>query len=136
MLAITDVNGCTDTVTKNIGVGGPRAVFTAVNPTGCVGNTVNFRDSSQTDGANAITSRLWDFGDGSIQTINAPPVSHQYLGTGFFNVKLKVTDAAGCVDSMVQNSLVVTTSPKADFSSPDSLSVQTKMFSSSLNQPV
>jgi gliding motility-associated-like protein len=126
MLAITDVNGCTDTVTKNIGVGGPRAVFTAVNPTGCVGNTVNFRDSSQTDGANAITSRLWDFGDGSIQTINAPPVSHQYLGTGFFNVKLKVTDAAGCVDSMVQNSLVVTTSPKADFSSPDSLSCPNK----------
>jgi gliding motility-associated-like protein len=122
MLVITDVNGCTDTVRRDIGVGGPRAQFTALNPTGCVGNTVNFTDNSLTDGVNAIVSRMWDFGDGSIQTINTPPVSHQYLGAGFFNVKLKVTDAAGCVDSMVQNSLVVTTAPKANFTSPDSMS--------------
>lgn len=119
---MTDVNGCTDTVRRDIGVGGPRAVFFSPNPTGCKGNNVNFTDSSITDGVNPIVSRVWDFGDGAIQAINSPPVTHQYVGTGFFNVKLVVRDAQGCTDSMVRNSYVVTTAPKADFSSPDSLS--------------
>ena len=117
-LAITDYNGCTDTATRNISVGGPRAVFNAINPTGCVGLTVNFTDNSVSDGVNNIITRLWDFGDGAIQTINSPPVNHQYNTTGFFNVKLKVTDAVGCVDSMVQNSLVVASRPRAQFVIP------------------
>ncbi len=121
-LVVTDINGCTDTASRNIGVGGPRAKFVAINPTGCVGLTVNFSDSSVSDGANAIISRIWDFGDGAIQTINTPPVNHQYILPGFFNVKLKVTDAVGCVDSLVQNSLVVASNPKAAFSAPDSIS--------------
>ena len=119
---ITDVNGCTDTVRRDIAVGGPRASFISPNPTGCKGNTVNFTDNSVTDGLNAIVSRVWDFGDGAIQAINSPPVTHQYNGTGFFNVKLTVRDAQGCTDSLVRNSYVVTTAPKADFSSPDTLS--------------
>jgi gliding motility-associated-like protein len=119
---ITDVNGCTDTTRRNIGVGGPRALFNAVNPTGCKGLTVNFKDSSLTDGVNSIVSRTWDFGDGSVESFPAPPIIHQYPGTGFFNVKLVVRDSQGCIDSMVRNSYVVTTAPKADFSSPDSLS--------------
>ena len=117
-LALTDINGCTDTATRNISVGGPRAIFRAINPTGCVGLTVNFIDSSLNDGVNNIVNRLWEFGDGSVQTINSPPVSHQYNTTGFFNVKLKVTDAVGCVDSMVQNSLVVASRPRALFVVP------------------
>jgi gliding motility-associated-like protein len=121
-LVITDVNGCRDSVSRPIGVGGPRARFFAANPTGCVGLTVNFADSSLSDGANAIVSRVWDFGDGAIQTINSPPVSHQYTTTGFFNVKLRVTDAVGCTDSLVRNSFVVASSPRAAFSSPDTLS--------------
>ena len=118
-LAITDINGCTDTATRNIAVGGPRAIFRAINPTGCTGITVNFIDSSQNDGINSIVSHTWDFGDGAVQTINSPPVSHQYNTTGFFNVKLKVVDAVGCSDSMIQNSLVVASRPRAQFVVPD-----------------
>lgn len=121
-LAITDINGCTDTVTRSIGVGGPRARFVAINPTGCVGLTVNFSDSSISDGVNAIVSRIWDYGDGAVQSVNGQAVSHQYIIPGFFNVKLKVTDAVGCVDSLLQNSLVVASNPKAAFSAPDTVS--------------
>ncbi len=117
-LALIDINGCSDTAVRNISVGGPRAIFNAINPTGCVGLTVNFNDSSRSDGFNNIISRIWDFGDGSVQTINTPPVAHQYNTTGFFNVKLKVIDAVGCIDSMVQNSLVVATRPRASFVVP------------------
>jgi gliding motility-associated-like protein len=121
-LFLTDINGCKDSTTRSIGVGGPRARFTALNPTGCVGITVNFADSSLSDGVNAIVNRVWSFGDGAVQTINNPPVSHQYLVNGFFNVKLRVTDAAGCTDSLVRNSYVVASAPRALFTSPDSLS--------------
>lgn len=121
-LAIKEINGCTDTVTRNIGVGGPQAKFLALNPTGCVGFTVNFSDTSLSDGVNAIVSRVWDYGDGAVQSVNAQAVSHQYNQPGFFSVKLKVTDAVGCVDSLVQNSLVVASNPKAAFSVPNSIS--------------
>ena len=127
-LAITDINGCVDITTRNISIGGPRAIFTAINPTGCVGLTVNFSDSSKSDGVNNIISRIWDFGDGAVQAINNPPVNHQYNTSGFFNVKLKVTDAVGCVDSMVQNSLVVASRPRAQFVVPaDTISCPGKL---------
>jgi gliding motility-associated-like protein len=121
-LALTDINGCTDTVTRNIAVGGPRARFVAINPTGCVGLTVDFNDNSISDGVNAIVSRVWDYGDGAVQSVNGQAVSHQYIIPGFFNVKLKVTDAVGCADSLVQNSLVVASNPLAAFSAADSSS--------------
>jgi PKD repeat protein len=78
-----DINGCTDTTSQNFKVGGPRALFTATNTTGCVGLVVHFADSSKSDGINNIISRTWDFGDDAIQTINNPPVNHQYNLTGF-----------------------------------------------------
>ncbi len=121
-LALTDINGCTDTVSRSIGVGGPRARFMASNPTGCVGLTVNFADSSVSDGVNAIASRVWDYGDGTVAPATSQAVSHQYNIPGFFNVKLTVRDALGCVDSMVQNSLVVASNPKAAFVAADSVS--------------
>jgi gliding motility-associated-like protein len=121
-LFLTDINGCKDSTTRAIGVGGPRARFNAINPTGCVGLTVNFSDSSLSDGVNSIVSRVWTFGDGAVQTINSPPVSHQYVVPGFFNVKLRVTDAVGCTDSLIQNSLVVASNPKAAFASNDTIS--------------
>lgn len=40
----------------------------------------------------------WDFGDGSTSNIQNP--EHQYLNVGAYTVKLIVTDAAGCRDSI------------------------------------
>ena len=47
---------------------------------------------------------LWDFGDGSVSP-DAEPV-HQYIQTGFFDVKLYVTSAEGCKDTLLMHNAV------------------------------
>ena len=102
-----------DSTTRALPVGGPKAGLGAINPEGCRGITVNFIDSSSTDGVNAIIQRIWDFGDGTVQTINAPPYQHTYNIGGTFNVKLKIIDAGGCTDSIIFNNFVTASEPKA-----------------------
>jgi PKD repeat protein len=95
-LRITDINGCQDSIAQPLPVGGPRAGLGATNPTGCRGITVNFIVSSRSDGVNPIIQRIWDFGDGTVQTINNPPYQHTYTVPGTYSVKLKIIDAGGC----------------------------------------
>lgn len=119
MLITADLNGCKDTTTKTafIRVNGPVANFVAQSPGGCAGNPFLFTDQSASDGTNAITNWLWDFGDGTIQSFNAPPFTHNYSTTDTFTVKLIVTDAAGCRDSLTRSGYVITTNPKPGFTS-------------------
>jgi len=123
-LITTDLNGCRDTVSKTnfIRINGPLANFNGTNISGCNGLTATFNDLSATDGINNIVSWRWDFGDGTIQTFTAPPFQHTYSSVGSFNVKLLVTDAAGCVDSIIRTGYVNTSDPTVTFSSPDTVS--------------
>lgn len=122
-LIALDINGCRDTVIRRnyIRVNGPRANFRATNTNGCAGLTTTFIDNSTTDGVNALRSWTFDFGDGNVQTFTAPPFQHAYAQAGTFNVKMIVTDAAGCRDSITRNSVVTTTSPVPNFTSVDIL---------------
>jgi gliding motility-associated-like protein len=120
-LRLTDVNGCVDSAFKPLGVGGPKADYSSLNPTGCKGTTVEFTDNSKSDGANAIIRRTWDFGDGTgPQVINAPPVRHTYPNPGSYSVKLKVEDGV-CADSLTIGSFVVISEPKALFNTTDTM---------------
>ncbi len=123
MLVTTDINGCRDTVTKinYIRINGPTSNFTATNVAGCAGLTTTFNDLSTTDGVNSIISWQWDYGDGSVQTYSGPPFQHTYNVPGTYNVKLKVTDAAGCSDSLSLPALVTVTDPVPNFVSADTL---------------
>lgn len=122
-LITVDINGCRDTAIKTnyVRVNGPRTNFSATNASGCIGLTTIFNDLSTTDGVNNIVSWQWDFGDSTIQTFNSPPFQHTYTTPDTFSVKLKITDAAGCTDSMTRTNLVVATAPKAIFTSRDTL---------------
>jgi len=122
-LTTTDINGCLNTVTKTnyIRINGPAANFNATNTGGCLGLITTFNNLSTTDGTNAIVNWQWDFGDGTIQNFNGPPFVHTYNTIGTFTVKLKITDAAGCLDSMTLNNLVNATDPIPDFVSSDIL---------------
>jgi gliding motility-associated-like protein len=121
-LRITDINGCQDSIAQPLPVGGPRAGLGATNPTGCRGITVNFIDSSRSDGVNPIIQRIWDFGDGTVQTINNPPYQHTYTVPGTYSVKLKIIDAGGCTDSIIFRNFVTASNPRADFTVDSSLS--------------
>ena len=124
-LITTDINGCTDMVTKTnyIRINGPVADFSATNTAGCAGllNTT-FNDLSVPDGINNITNWQWHFGDGVIQNFTAPPFQHTYNTTGTFSVKLIITDAAGCKDSITISNIITATDPIPNFVSADTLS--------------
>jgi len=73
----------------------PVAAFTAP---ACTANTpCTFTDaSSDPQGANTITARVWNFGDGSSDvTATGLTQDHTFLDDGNFQVKLTVTDNTG-----------------------------------------
>ncbi|MGB3154408.1 MAG: PKD domain-containing protein [Chitinophagaceae bacterium] len=123
-LITTDINGCTDIATKAnyIRINGPTAGFSATNTAGCAGLlTTTFNDLSANDGTNSLVNWQWDFGDGVIQNFNMPPFQHTYTTPGTYSVKLIITDAAGCKDSVTIAGLIVATDPIPNFISADTL---------------
>ncbi len=116
-LTSTDAYGCQDTRTKKqyIRVYGPSAKFSGINTSGCVGLTVNFKDESATDGTHNLVKWQWDFGDSTSQTFTAPPFQHRYDTAGFFNVKLVVTDAFGCTDTVTNEAAAKISYIKAEW---------------------
>ena len=64
----------------------------------CVGDSTHFIDLSIAPGSQII-AWLWDFGDGGTSTLQNP--NHAFMVSGTYNVKLKVTNLSGCMDSIV-----------------------------------
>lgn len=119
---INDVAGCADTLTISppIKIFGPNANF--VNQPGtCLYDTINFTNTSTTDGIHNLTQVIWNYGDGITDTLTSPPYQHQYNATGFFTVKLKVLDDFGCYDTLIKPNAVQITKPIAGFFSNDTI---------------
>lgn len=97
-LIVTTVNGCTDTITRQVDVASiPVAAFT--NNQACVEELVQFKDVSVTALGN-IVSWSWTFGDGSPE-VNSQNPSHIFPSGGYFNTKLIVANDRGCRDSVI-----------------------------------
>ncbi len=118
-----DSFGCKDDMVKVnfIRVNGPTAKFAADVPNACLGNDINFLDSSTTDGVNPIAYWIWDFGDGNTKTDFAPPFKHTYNAEGVYSVKLKTIDQSGCWDSIIHKNYITTSYGAANFEASDSL---------------
>lgn len=98
-LVVTDVNGCTDTVSDFVRVYGTTSQFDIDKPTICIPSEVTFDDTSISD--TTITNWSWSFGDG--QTYSGQDTSHTYTThTTMFDVELVITNAIGCKDSIEQ----------------------------------
>ena len=117
-LVVKDARGCTDTLIKtgHITVTSPTVAFSGTPLSGCAPLTVNFTDASTSSAA--IVGRIWRFGDGTSDVGNLPTVSKIY-GPGTFSVRLKITDANGCSDSLNKPNYVTSVKPVAAFVSPD-----------------
>jgi gliding motility-associated-like protein len=122
-LTITDVNGCVSTISKPnaLRAWGPQAAYTPNPANGCRPLTVTFADNTITDGVHPVVSWLWNYGDGTTQTLAAPPFTHTYDSIGTFNPILQVTDSYGCTNTSSLINPVFVTKPQAEFYSPDSL---------------
>jgi gliding motility-associated-like protein len=121
-LIITDILGCVDTVHQSLSINvyGSKAGFT--NPPGtCINGVINFTDTSSSDGLHSIQQWIWSYGDGRSDTLTSPPYSHQYINAGTYDVKLKITDAFGCYDTLLKPAAVLITKPTANFTSSDTL---------------
>lgn len=115
-LIINDINGCSDTLSRNnvVQVSGATALFSVPVSGGCKNNLIPFTDASSSTGS--IVSWRWVFDDGQSQTFNAPPFTHVYTDTGIYYPSLIVTDNIGCTDSIRTSIPIWITSPKAGFS--------------------
>lgn len=123
LFAITDINGCRDTVQKTnyIRINGPTAAFTIQQQQICLNNDVTLTNNSLTDGTNAITSAVWQMGNGNSSNSLSSPFLYRYADTGVYTIQLIVTDAAGCIDSVTSPLAVSVIQPFAAFLS-DTLS--------------
>lgn len=114
--------GCLDTFVRvgNVEVFPPKAKIGSTPTIGCsIPFTVNFSDSS----AGSVT-RFWTFTDpatGRVDTTSAFSPSFTYNSYGAFNVKLVVTSALGCIDSIDSRGFVKTADPKPGFVAIDSV---------------
>ena len=87
---IVEVSGCI-----------PLVANPNFTPLTCDGFTVNFQDNSTGN----PTNYAWDFGDpasGANNTSNLPNPTHTFTSAGIFNIKLVVSIAGQCTDSVVR----------------------------------
>ncbi len=113
---IEDTSGCTNSVSYPVMVKPlPIADFNTSAPS-CNNDSVYFFDISSTPNG-WLVEWIWDFGDGSSQTINYPDdpnISHLYPYPGTFQATLSIKDSESCTNSTIRNVNVIT-SPLADF---------------------
>ena len=110
-LIITDANGCTNSVIKNIVViPKPTITFTATPTSSCTAPlVVTFTNTSSTTNS---TTFLWQFGDGGTSTLKNP--THTYTALGLYTVTLQVNQN-GCISSLVKTSYIKIQAINANF---------------------
>ncbi|MBK7031470.1 MAG: PKD domain-containing protein [Bacteroidales bacterium] len=71
---------------------------------GSCDSTITFTSQS-IDTASAITTMYWNFGDGTLDTINAPNTSttHKYTTAGTYVTTLTVVDGNGCTSTVTDS---------------------------------
>ncbi|OSZ82130.1 hypothetical protein CAP35_02355 [Chitinophagaceae bacterium IBVUCB1] len=116
-LMVKDINGCTDTLTRTayINARKPIAQF-SVKDTACIDELLTFTNSS----VNALTA-VWDFGDGGTSNNLVP--TYRYKAKGNYTVRLIVTDAIGCKDTITIPNAVNIVKPDPSFTISDSVAV-------------
>lgn len=114
-LIAVGANGCADTLTRNIRVASqPTPDFSVSDDTVCTFSTVSLTDSSEAAPGETIIKRIWDFGDGTIDSTSLNP-QHFYAQPGPYTIRLTVVSPDNCDSSLVK-SIFVIESPTADFS--------------------
>jgi gliding motility-associated-like protein len=120
-LTVVDVDSCTSvfSIPKLTIDVKPIASFTASTPD-CAGGSITFTDQSTATNSN-IVKWIWDFGDGTIDTVKSKStvVSHTYANAGVDTVKLVVVNDNGCASLLYKLTETINPVPVVDFTLPD-----------------
>ena len=114
-LTVTDDTGLTnsDETTASIGEGPLPPTADANGPySGTVGIPVAFDGSASTDPNDNISSYEWDFGDGTVVTLDSATVDHTYALEGVYDVTLTVIDDTGLSDTDATTANISPTEPE------------------------
>jgi gliding motility-associated-like protein len=98
---LQDADLCIDSfqVANPLSIRGPIAAFDSLT-TGCTKADLHFAYKTTPYPNVPITQALWSFGDGLTST-TIGSVDYSYAFPGRYKIYLKVTDADGCVDSVI-----------------------------------
>jgi gliding motility-associated-like protein len=104
--------GCADSITQVISISDRDLGFDQSDTLICETFAVQFTDTTIVN--SSISSWSWDFGDGGVSALQNP--NYSYSSNGIYDVRLIITDALGCVDTLIKtNTVVVKTPPVAEF---------------------
>ncbi len=100
-LITISANGCKDSISKSVTINPtPVAGFNINAAQQCIrGNNFVFTNTS-TISSKTMTYQ-WFFGDGNSSTVTNP--THNYASIGIYTIRLIVTSANGCIDSILRS---------------------------------
>lgn len=105
---------CGHVFRDTIKINGAFSGFEVGDLTSCPNTLLQFTDTSTTTFPN-ITSRKWDFGDGTFSTDVNP--THSYSTTGDYSVSLAIENSSGCKDTLIKSTYIEITKPISLFTS-------------------
>ncbi|MFO8128859.1 MAG: PKD domain-containing protein [Bacteroidales bacterium] len=124
MEIVSNVNGCRDTIFKDITIAPAPAVDFTVGAS-CLNETTYFYIDSTVVNTSMTTGYLWDFGDGGFT--NVPNPTHVYSTVGVFDVTLTITDTNGC-ENWVTHQVEVRPLPQANFDHSGPVCLQDSVY--------
>ena len=113
MLLVTNSNGCTDTINRNVVINpNPGVDFAWLNT--CLASSTQFTVNASVTNISAVQLFDWDFGDGSPHSTLQNP-THVYAAADTYTVILTITDTAGC-SNLKSYPIIISPRPSALFS--------------------
>ena len=106
----TGAGGCSATVKKAINIFPTPTPIISVQSNLCIDSTATFNDNS-TISSGTITTRTWNFGDGTANVVNPPgnTVVKGFAAVQSYTIKLTVQSDSGCIKI---DSAMITVRPK------------------------
>lgn len=90
----------------------PKAAFTTTH-NNCAADSVHFFDNTTTMVDRKIIKRVWNFGDGALESVKNPV--HKYITGGAYTAKLSVINDIGCASDTATRVIDLGNIPTAKF---------------------